>query len=134
WVAYFCPLFYWQLTEDVLGGTITTRHVVNSIAHHLLHFVSNIGIIKPYMGKLPAASNSSNTKGVSVNRSASLVMIATMADTTWRMFVPTVGLIAAGDALDGRFLTRPWLMLTGALIGSLLAALLIKRQLQRGKA
>lgn len=118
----------------MLGGTITTRHVVNSIAHHLLHFVSNSGIIKPYMGKLPAASNSSNTKGVSVNRSASLVMIATMADTTWRMFVPTVGLIVAGDALDGRFTTRPWLMLTGALIGSLLAALLIKRQLQRGKA
>ena len=113
---------------------VATRHVVNSIAYHLLHFVRNIGIIKLYMGKLPAASDSSDRKGVSVNRSASLMIIATMADTTWRMFVPTVGLIVAGDALDGRFSTRPWLMLTGALTGSLVAALLIKRQLKRGTA
>lgn len=86
------------------------------------------------MGKLPTASDSSDTKGVSVNRSASLMIIATMADTTWRMFVPTVGLIVAGDALDGRFMTRPWLMLTGALIGSCIATLLVRRQLQKGKA
>ncbi len=52
-----------------------------------------------------------------------------MADTTWRMFVPTVGLLLAGRAVDTHFGTKPWFMLVGTALGAAIAALLIKRQL-----
>lgn len=54
-----------------------------------------------------------------------------MADTTWRMFVPTVGLLLVGRYLDRHFGTKPWLMLVGATFGAVLAVMLVKRQLHR---
>lgn len=60
-----------------------------------------------------------------------LALIASMADTTWRMFVPTLPLIIAGDHFDKQFGTKPWLMLLGAVIGGLIAAWLIRLQLRR---
>jgi hypothetical protein len=55
-----------------------------------------------------------------------------LADTTWRMFIPTVGLLLAGRYCDTRFGTKPWLMLVGVLVGGVLAGLLIKQQIARG--
>ena len=60
-----------------------------------------------------------------------LALIMSMADTTWRMFVPTLPLIMLGDYLDKQFNTKPWLMLTGAVIGGLIAAWLVRAQLRR---
>ena len=60
------------------------------------------------------------------------VLLRDMADTTWRMFVPVVGLLLAGRYMDDRFGTKPALMLLGAAIGACIAALLIKRQLKKG--
>lgn len=54
-----------------------------------------------------------------------------MADTTWRMFVPIVGLLLAGRYVDTMTGTKPLLMLLGAVIGTGIAALLIKSQLKR---
>ena len=54
-----------------------------------------------------------------------------MADTTWRMFVPVVGLLLVGRYIDTITGTKPLLMLTGALLGSLVAWALIRRQLKR---
>lgn len=54
-----------------------------------------------------------------------------MADTTWRMFMPTIGLLMVGRYLDRQFGTKPWLMLAGAVLGAMIAAMLIKRQLHR---
>ncbi len=59
-------------------------------------------------------------------------VILDMADTTWRMFVPTVGLLLVGRWFDTRYGFKPWLMLVGFSLGSLIAAMLIKRQLVRG--
>lgn len=54
-----------------------------------------------------------------------------MADTTWRMFIPIVGLLLVGREVDTRLGTKPLLMLAGAAIGAAIAAVLIKRQLKR---
>lgn len=58
-------------------------------------------------------------------------LIVDMADTTWRMFVPIVGLLLAGRYVDTMTGTKPLLMLLGAVIGTGIAALLIKSQLKR---
>ena len=58
-------------------------------------------------------------------------ILATIGDTTWRMFVPTIGLLLVGRHYDLRFGTKPWLMLVGVAVGALLAALLIRRQMVR---
>ena len=84
------------------------------------------------MSKLPGERDSANRDGSS-SRGSALYLIATMADTTWRMFVPTVGLLLIGNWLDGKYHTKPWLLLIGAMIGAGIATYLVKRQLQRGR-
>lgn len=54
-----------------------------------------------------------------------------MGDTTWRMFVPTIGLALLGYWLDRQWHTAPWVMLLGLIIGSALAGLLVRRQLKK---
>lgn len=63
--------------------------------------------------------------------SGALALIVGMADTTWRMFVPTLPLIILGDHFDKQFGTKPWLMLLGAVVGGLIATWLIRLQLRR---
>lgn len=69
-------------------------------------------------------------KAHSSNAASSIVL--DMADTTWRMFVPTIGLLMVGRQLDTRFSTKPFLMVAGIVLGSLIAAYLVKAQIQRG--
>ena len=77
-------------------------------------------------------SPNSDTDKVSAprNESSSFVLLTSMADTTWRMFVPTLPLIMAGDCLDQLYGTKPWLLLAGAVVGGVIAAWLIRRQLR----
>ncbi len=84
------------------------------------------------MSKLPGEHDSTD-RDVAPSRPSALYLIATMADTTWRMFVPTIALILVGNWLDRYYGLKPWLMLLGALAGTIIAAYLIKQQLQRGK-
>lgn len=85
------------------------------------------------MNKLPAARDSAASETKKSDEPSSLYLIASMADTTWRMFVPTIGLLLVGNALDDKFATKPWLMLLGVGIGGLIAAYLVRHQLRRGK-
>lgn len=64
-------------------------------------------------------------------RSTVLLMFGDLADTTWRMFVPSVGGMWLGALGDDRFGTRPWIFAAGTVIGISLSALLIKQQLQK---
>lgn len=57
------------------------------------------------------------------------VLLGTIGDTTWRMFVPTVGLTLLGVWADAQLETKPWLMAVGIILGFLGAFLLIKKQL-----
>jgi len=57
------------------------------------------------------------------------VILATIGDTTWRMFVPAVGLTLLGVWADGQFQTKPWLMIIGIVLGFLGAFFLVKKQI-----
>lgn len=80
---------------------------------------------------MSASSEPSNPAPTPPEKSTAMLMLGDIGDTTWRMFVPTIGLALAGVYLDRQLDSGPWCMLTGALIGSLIAARLIKKQLQR---
>ncbi len=82
------------------------------------------------MSKLLQESDRSNLKNTpkddSVNMAKSLFGL--MADTTWRMFIPTIGFTLFGVWLDTKLSTKPWLMLVFIIIGFLFAGLLVYRQ------
>ena len=58
-----------------------------------------------------------------------ILLLGIAGDTTWRMFVPSIGFTLLGVWLDGQLSTKPWLMIIGIGVGCLLAFLLVYRQL-----
>ena len=60
---------------------------------------------------------------------AVMMIFGTIGDTTWRMFVPSVGLTLLGVWADGQFGTKPWLMLAGVVLGFAGAIVLVRRQI-----
>lgn len=68
-----------------------------------------------------------------VQPSSIALIMKDIGDTTWRMFVPTIGLLALGYYGDKSFDTTPWLSLAGIICGAAITALLIKQQLQKVK-
>lgn len=54
-----------------------------------------------------------------------------LADTTWRMTVPVVLFACLGIVVDRAIGSKPWMTLLGVVIGFVIAALLIKKQLDR---
>lgn len=63
------------------------------------------------------------------NNSTVLLLLGTIADTTWRMFVPIVGLMLLGLWIDKSYDTLPWAMISLTILGIVTAAELIRRQL-----
>lgn len=59
------------------------------------------------------------------------VVFMTIADTTWRMFVPSIGFTLLGMWLDSEWGTTPWLMFIGIIIGLVIAALAVWLQYKR---
>ncbi len=76
----------------------------------------------------------SPTKGddpkVPPTSSTVILMLATLGDTTWRMFVPTIGLMLVGFWIDSQLGTKFWVTAAGILTGSVIAGLLIRSQLR----
>lgn len=62
-------------------------------------------------------------------RSASSIILATALDTTWRMFVPILGGVFVGIALDHAFSVAPIATVTCLIIGVATSGFLITRQL-----
>ncbi|AHB42522.1 hypothetical protein RAAC3_TM7C00001G0679 [Candidatus Saccharibacteria bacterium RAAC3_TM7_1] len=63
-----------------------------------------------------------------------LLLLGDIADTTWRMFVPTIGFIGLGFWGDSTFRgTKPWLTIAGIVVGITVTSLLIARQLKKVK-
>lgn len=66
-------------------------------------------------------------------RKYALELIVSMADTTWRMFVPPALLVPAGLWADLKWDTRPWLTMAGLVVGLTLSVLLVRAQLRGGQ-
>lgn len=59
-------------------------------------------------------------------KSDSLMLVfGTIASTSWRMFVPVIGLTLVGYLLDKAFATRPILVFVGLGLGLVIATLLV---------
>ncbi len=82
------------------------------------------------MGK---SQNDSDITPVPPNKSTVILLIMTMADTTWRMFLPIIGLTIIGLLADKWLHSTPWIMSIAMAIGIVLATLLVRQQLQRVK-
>ena len=63
--------------------------------------------------------------------SSIMYLLWTMADTTWRLFVPSVGLLLIGVWLDQMYTSKPWFMVGGLVLGIIIAIWLIRLQLNR---
>ncbi len=64
-------------------------------------------------------------------KSTVLLLLGDIGDTTWRLFVPTIGMTIAGVYLDNQIDTKPWLTIAGIVLGIILAAILVRNQLQK---
>lgn len=70
-----------------------------------------------------------DTKG----QSAAIILFMTAVDTTWRMFVPTLGGTVFGLWLDSQLDSEPWCAITGLALGTIITAVLIRQQYKEVK-
>ncbi len=77
-------------------------------------------------------TDSKHTSDVSPppTKSSASLLLGTIGDTTWRMFVPTIGLTLLGLYIDTQLVTKPWLTITGIILGTVMATVLVKQQLR----
>ena len=80
------------------------------------------------MAQLPNRSRQSSQSNDSP--SAVRILLGDIADTTWRMFVPSVGFTLLGVWLDSLWDTKPWAMTAGLVVGVLGAYLLVAKQIK----
>jgi F0F1-type ATP synthase assembly protein I len=50
-------------------------------------------------------------------------------ETAWRIVAPVAAFTIAGVFADGQMDTKPWLALLGLMIGSVVAGVLVRRQI-----
>lgn len=62
------------------------------------------------------------------------LMMQTIIGTTWRMFVPTIGLTLVGLSIDMMVGTRPWMTISGICLGFAGAFALVWLQIARIKS
>ncbi len=60
---------------------------------------------------------------------SALSLVVDIADTSWRMFVPTVSMILVGAWLDAKLGSAPYMVVAGAVVGAFVSFLLIKKLL-----
>ncbi len=77
------------------------------------------------------STSQKNSDAPQVPPTSSTVILLTLADTTWRMFVPSVGFTFAGLWFDTKWHTSPWGLLTGVVVGFILAVMAVKMQLKK---
>jgi F0F1-type ATP synthase assembly protein I len=65
------------------------------------------------------------------NEDSLLALTLSMADTTWRMFIPPALLVGGGLWVDLKYGTKPWMTILGAVVGLALSVVLVRRQLRR---
>jgi len=105
----------------VRGGTVNSRH--STLRRYLLLYVVYMRAPDETPGGTPRPPKTSTV----------VLLLGTIADTTWRMFVPTVTFILLGFWADESWGTIPWMTVLGIIVGTGVTSLLIKRQLEEVK-
>lgn len=93
------------------------------------HYKALGGIVKIMKSEKPVSDGQNSAEVDSFK-----VVLGTIGDTTWRMFVPSIGFTLLGVYLDSIFETKPWLMIVGIVFGAVMAILLVKLQINRLKS
>ena len=79
---------------------------------------------------MSTSQNDGDKKPTPPDTSTVVLLLGTIGDTTWRMFVPTVGLTVLGLLVDKQLHTTPWIMIAGIILGTIGAYLLVRRQIK----
>ncbi|HET8884166.1 MAG TPA: AtpZ/AtpI family protein [Candidatus Saccharimonadales bacterium] len=79
------------------------------------------------------SENDDDVKPTPPDRSTVILLLGTIGDTTWRMFIPTIGMTVLGLFVDKWLHTTPWLMIVAMIIGIALTVVLVKRQIKQVK-
>lgn len=82
---------------------------------------------------MSTSQNDGDKKPVPPDQSTVILLLSTIGDTTWRMFVPTIGLTVLGLLADKQLHTTPWIMVVGMITGAYLAYALVQRQIKKVK-
>ena len=78
-----------------------------------------------------AAAKNSDDKPKPPEKSTALILFSIAADTTWRMFVPTLGGTFIGLWADKAWHINPWGGIGGLAIGIVITALLVRQQYKK---
>ena len=80
-------------------------------------------------------SSSPNKRDTPVppDKSTVILLLSTIGDTTLRMFTPTIGFTIIGIYGDNILHTKPWLTISGVLLGAAVAGLLVSQQIKKVK-
>lgn len=67
-------------------------------------------------------------------KQSTVLLLLTIADTTWRAFIPTIGCTILGLVVDKLLGTKPWLMILGIILGAAVAVWLVRLQMKKVKS
>ena len=82
---------------------------------------------------MSTSSDKHDTPAAPPDQSTVILLLGDIADTTWRMFVPTISFIGLGFWIDTKLDTKPWLTIAGIIVGVTITSLLVRRQLRKVK-
>jgi hypothetical protein len=75
--------------------------------------------------------NDKQERSVPLGEASTFALLASMADTTWRMFTPPALLVAGGLWVDLHWGTKPWMTALATVVGLGFSVLLVRSQLRR---
>ena len=76
-------------------------------------------------------NKNSDDKPTPPDRSTVVLLLGVAGDTTWRMFIPIIGLAVVGVWTDRTFGTKPIMTIIGIVTGIIIAAYLVRLQFKK---
>lgn len=83
------------------------------------------------MPKNAKADSASAQTAKYTQKNVAVVLIGTFIDTTWRMFLPTIGLMLIGMWIDSILGTKFIFMILLLVSGCIVAVLLVRQQMKK---